>query len=231
MSNKTQITRWYVSAIILAKEYSALNDKANGLDGKSEQSQDYRNNLDMAIRKAILNGELKAYSGGHGAILDADIKAYLHGVIYLDQFCEWAQVSLIGCPKEPRKLATMMGIPLESDVGTFKSEDVKLVVENSKDKTDTLASTLSKPLRHKIQSRPQPVLSAEISKAQELALDKADPTSVWTELVKLAEGKIGCLIGVTDNEIKYQVGGKIRFFTKRSLNERMGRARRRVTPH
>ena len=146
MSNKTQITRWYVSAIILAKEYSALNDKANGLDGKSKQSQDYRNNLDMAIRKAILNGELKAYSGGHGAILDANIKAYLHGVIYLDQFCEWAQVSLIGCPKEPRKLATMMGIPLESDVGTFKSEDVKLVVENSKDKTDTLANTLSKPL-------------------------------------------------------------------------------------
>lgn len=146
MGHGKEITRWYVSAIILAKEYSILIDNANGITSDSKESNEYREHLDKAIRKAILKGELKAYSGGNGVLLDANIKAYLHGVIYLDQFCEWAQVSLIGCPKEPRKLAAMMEIPLESDVGTVKSEDVKLVAENSKDKTDTLASTLPKPL-------------------------------------------------------------------------------------
>jgi hypothetical protein len=76
---------------------------------------------------------------------------------------------------------------------------------------------------HKINNRTQ-VLTAEITEARKAAIDKDDATSVWAELVKMAEKKTGCLLEVIDNEIKYKMGDEVKMFKKRNLNERMKRA-------
>lgn len=81
----------------------------------------------------------------------------------------------------------------------------------------------TKSVKHTIKNRTQP-LNAEILKAKETALDKTDPSSVWTELCKLAEQKIGCLLGLDEKDIKYKSGDVVCFFKKRNLNERMKRA-------
>ncbi|MES2024479.1 MAG: hypothetical protein V4448_02875 [Pseudomonadota bacterium] len=76
---------------------------------------------------------------------------------------------------------------------------------------------------HKIKNRTQP-LDAEIAIAKKTALDSNDPNSVWAELVKMAEKQTGCLLGPDENSIRYQSGDDVKFFKKRSLNERMNRA-------
>ena len=73
------------------------------------------------------------------------------------------------------------------------------------------------------------LLDAEIAMAQSTATDRTDPTSVWNELVKLAEkrfeGKrVGCLLGLDEQAIKYSDGEHVRHFQKRSLHARMKRA-------
>lgn len=77
---------------------------------------------------------------------------------------------------------------------------------------------------HKIRNRTPSILDAEISQAKKQALNSNDKSSVWAELVKMAENRIGCLLGVDGKDIRYQSGEKALFFKKRSLNERMNRA-------
>jgi hypothetical protein len=77
---------------------------------------------------------------------------------------------------------------------------------------------------HKIRNRTPPILEAEICQAKKQALNPDDPTSVWTELVKMTENKVGCLLEMDGKDIKYQSGDDVLFFKKRSLIERMNRA-------
>lgn len=76
---------------------------------------------------------------------------------------------------------------------------------------------------HKIKNRSQ-ILDAEISLAKSKALNIEDVSSVWNELVKLANIKTGCLLGLDEKSIKYQDGDEVKFFSKRNLSERMSRA-------
>ena len=88
--------------------------------------------------------------------------------------------------------------------------------------------------KHRIGNRTASILDAEIGEAKKLAINPDDKSSVWTELVKMAEKKIGCLLGMDGKDIKYQSGDGVLFFKKRSLNERMNRAAtplRRTTTH
>jgi len=78
--------------------------------------------------------------------------------------------------------------------------------------------------KHRIGNRTASILDAEIGEAKKLAINPDDKSSVWTELVKMAEKKIGCLLGMDGKDIKYQSGDGVLFFKKRSLNERMNRA-------
>jgi len=81
------------------------------------------------------------------------------------------------------------------------------------------------PLTHRVKSRSAAPLTAEIKFAKTGAVDPEDATSVWAELVKLAEAKFGCLLGADEDTIKYQDGEAVLNFKKRSLRERMQRER------
>ena len=78
--------------------------------------------------------------------------------------------------------------------------------------------------KNKITGRTPPILTAEINAASEAALEPSDPSSVWAELTKMAGCRTGCLLGIDGKDIKYQDGEEVKFFKKRSLNERMRRA-------
>ncbi|WP_446327070.1 hypothetical protein ACRHQN_27590 [Burkholderia pseudomallei] len=77
-------------------------------------------------------------------------------------------------------------------------------------------------VQHKLKNRIR-VLDAEIDEAKKSALQSDDVNSVWAELMKMAEAKIGCLLGVGDGEVKYEKGGEIECFTKKNLGDRMSR--------
>ena len=91
------------------------------------------------------------------------------------------------------------------------------------DKPVATAQTISR--KNKVQARSQAPITAEIRCAKANAVDAADATSVWAELVKLAEAKFGCLLGADEDTIKYQDGEMVLHFKKRSLRERMRRER------
>ncbi|MBA4056702.1 MAG: hypothetical protein C0490_18455, partial [Marivirga sp.] len=59
------------------------------------------------------------------------------------------------------------------------------------------------------------------------ALDPSDTNSVWNELVKMAERKEGCLLGLDEKFIKYQSGEEVKFFSKKNLRDRMSRLKPR----
>jgi len=71
------------------------------------------------------------------------------------------------------------------------------------------------------------ILDAEINLAKDMALDKSDPSSVWSELIKMAGkqdiNQKGCLIGLDENYIKYFNGDEVKFFSKKNLSDRMAR--------
>jgi hypothetical protein len=83
--------------------------------------------------------------------------------------------------------------------------------------------------KHKINNRSH-ILDAEIQEAKKSSLNSKDPGSVWAELVKMAEAKKGCLLGLDQNEIKYQSGEKVSFFKLKNLRERMRRGTRNTPP-
>lgn len=77
-------------------------------------------------------------------------------------------------------------------------------------------------VRNKLETRKH-VLDAEIVKAREAALDPADANSVWTELLKMAGKKMGCLLEVVDGELKYDNHGTIEVYTIRAFREKFRR--------
>lgn len=75
-------------------------------------------------------------------------------------------------------------------------------------------------------------LSAEVLEARSLAIDSDDTTSVWAELVKLAEKGMGSLIGHSSDGVqyrgaKYQATGEPDVFTQKNLRDRLKRAKAR----
>ncbi len=84
---------------------------------------------------------------------------------------------------------------------------------------------------HRIKNRTR-ILDAEIQAAKSRAVNRDDPYSVWAELVKMAEGKCGSLIGHSSDGLQYkgknyQDTGIPDVFTLKALRDRMGRDRRR----
>lgn len=71
------------------------------------------------------------------------------------------------------------------------------------------------------------VLDDEVELARSNALNPNAAASVFAELVKLAEQRQGCLIGVDEDAVKYQVGAEVKFFTVRHLRARLKRANAR----
>lgn len=117
---------------------------------------------------------------------------------------------------------------MRPQIGTAQHSNVA-----STDKLDSLSTEphvdenlqqAGRRVQHRIKNCTQP-LDAEISQAKIEAIDEFDPTSVWAELIKMAERKAGCLLGVDGKDIKYQSGEEVKFFKKRSLNERMNRTK------
>jgi hypothetical protein len=76
---------------------------------------------------------------------------------------------------------------------------------------------------HRLKAR-KSVLDDEIELARTSALNANSAASVFAELVKLAEKQQGCLIGVDEDAVKYQVGVEVKFFTVRHLRARLKRA-------
>lgn len=89
---------------------------------------------------------------------------------------------------------------------------------------DKLKSNVIQPnaTSHKLKNRNQP-LDAEIKVAQKNALDPNDVHSVFTELIKMAENKIGCLLGVQGDAIKYRGASSNQTLTKDALSKRLNR--------
>ncbi len=82
------------------------------------------------------------------------------------------------------------------------------------------------PLSAPVQKqRRRAVMADEIAVAVSTATNPQFANSVFVELIKLAEKKYGCLVGVDDDVIKYQAGGIVKFFTLKQLRARMERAK------
>ena len=81
-------------------------------------------------------------------------------------------------------------------------------------------------------------LNAEIETARKRAMDHDDCHSVWTELIKMACLKEGCLIGVNvetarlanEESIEYEMGEEIHLFKKKNLYDRMSRKKKISKP-
>ncbi|MBN8283756.1 hypothetical protein [Zoogloea sp.] len=75
-------------------------------------------------------------------------------------------------------------------------------------------------------------LTSVITKARSSALNAEDPSSVWAELVKMAESpnRPGPLIGYAEGEgIKYQTEKGVQFLTRKNFGDREMRARKRAS--
>lgn len=64
----------------------------------------------------------------------------------------------------------------------------------------------------------------EIELARTKALNPNAAASVFAELVKMADQQEGCLLGVDEDAVKYQIGAEVKFFTVRHLRARLKRA-------
>ena len=87
-------------------------------------------------------------------------------------------------------------------------------------------------VRHTITKGKSVPLGAEVSQARSLALDSDDATTVWGELVKLAEKGVGSLIGHSSDGVqyrgaRYQATGEPDVFTLKNLRDRLQRAKAR----
>jgi hypothetical protein len=76
---------------------------------------------------------------------------------------------------------------------------------------------------HRLKTR-KSVLDDEIELARTKALNPNAAASVFAELVKLADQQEGCLLGVDEDAVKYQIGAEVKFFTVRHLRARLKRA-------
>lgn len=75
-------------------------------------------------------------------------------------------------------------------------------------------------------------LTSVITKARSSALNAEDPSSVWAELVKMAESpnRPGPLIGYAEGEgIKYQTEKGVQFLTRKNFGDREMRVRKRAS--
>jgi len=113
----------------------------------------------------------------------------------------------------------------ENTVDGESNKALQTIVSTPKPQLSSLApAQRTKP--HKLESRVH-VLDAEIKMARSNALDPNDTNCVWTELLKLAETKMGCLLEVVDGELKYDATGEVKIYNKKSLREKIRREKAR----
>lgn len=90
--------------------------------------------------------------------------------------------------------------------------------QGNRDARQSLHATVHRPMARKT------VLTEEIELAKSKAIDPTSPRCVFCEMVKLAEGETGCLVGVIGNSVKYRIGNKYHLFDVSMLRKRMDRA-------
>lgn len=108
------------------------------------------------------------------------------------------------------------------EVGT----NTKVAAATAADRAKPAATPSEEPAKtsqiYKKTSRAS-VLDLEIKMAMDKALNANSVHSVWGELVKLAESRIGCLLGCDEDSVKYSQGAEVQYFSKKNLRDRMGR--------
>lgn len=99
-------------------------------------------------------------------------------------------------------------------------------------KSGSADAVTSKTQTHKIRNREATILSAEIDQAKELCRDPDSAICVWDELTKLAEQKVGPMVGFSSDGIQYrgkqyQATQEPDVFTYKHLRDRLRRAETR----
>lgn len=115
-----------------------------------------------------------------------------------------------------------------------KQEYAKFFTETTTPSVLLPKSRLDKDRVHrvnKLENKSQP-LAAEIKEAKKRAIDEHGATSVWAELIQMAEGKQGAMVGYSSDGIQYrgaqyQNSGEPDVFTLKNLRDRMWRAQSR----
>ena len=105
--------RWWVMADGLANEYTKAYAALNGIDIKSPEARRYSLRLNNAIKKAVVAGEMRAFSTDLSCHIEPGEQAYADGMLSLEQFCSWAQGILPGCPADAAVLAQYLGFEVE----------------------------------------------------------------------------------------------------------------------
>lgn len=99
-----------------------------------------------------------------------------------------------------------------------------LPTEQQKNERKTIADDSISNLRSIVNTTKKRIhlLATEITQAQKNAIDPTDVHNVWSELVKLAKNKVGCLRGVTEDGIQYlDKNDEMQIFKIRNLRDRM----------
>ena len=210
MTNSKNFGRWYVSAQLLAHEYSAARDKINGFDRESSVSRQFFASLHTAIEKAVFKGELRAYGQSLGPIISPGADAYENGVVMLDHFCEWAQGVLPDCPKDAAVLAEKFGF----DVGSALSAPA--------------VSKAAPAQSHTTKAHRSDKVGEAIKAVQKRCTDPNNTAQVWTKLEALADDEAPPFLAATEDGLKYRKNGGDAYLTQNALRQRLKRAAKKV---
>lgn len=133
--------------------------------------------------------------------------------------------------RELMRISNPKNLPGESLHSDIDFKIVEAVPAPASESVPTNSLT-AKAQTHRIRSREAAILSAEINQAKLAARDPASPMCVWDELTKLAEKKLGPMVGFSSDGIQYrgkqyQATQVPDVFTFKHLRDRMKRAETR----
>lgn len=148
-----QIPRWFIPAAWIGRKYAEAAARKNGVDvgatcwwiegmppvpkalpdeadAKSVLMPSSWGHLwkamDEAVRAAVVEGSLPVFQSANGPRLPRSAESFGTGVLYLHDFCQWAQTNMRDCPADPMELAQVLGLSTEAK-GSIDDEVVAWV--------------------------------------------------------------------------------------------------------
>jgi hypothetical protein len=133
-SRKKIIERWHAKASDMAQAFYTVGIAVGAVKYYGDEFNQNVKTLSKKIKVAVSNGTLRVFHKLSGQYIEPSNKAYEIGIVDFQDFCNWGQENIRGCPVSASYLAEKLDMPnvaYQSEDGNWVSKREDIATEKN----------------------------------------------------------------------------------------------------
>jgi hypothetical protein len=133
-SRKKIIEKWHAKASDMAQAFYTVGIAVGAVKYYGDEFNQNVKTLSKKIKVAVSNGTLRVFHKLSGQYIEPSNEAYEIGIVDFQDFCNWGQENIRGCPVSASYLAEKLGMPnvaYQGEDGDWVSKREDIVTEKN----------------------------------------------------------------------------------------------------